>query len=336
LRRASEGLEARGLISLTGADAAALLAGEGRPAVTGLVGIQLEYEGSGLSPASLIGSLRGTGLITLENAQLSALDPKAFRAAIRATDQSAALDAAKIRDVVATVLDGGSLAVPRLDAPLTINAGQARIGPTIALGQGADLTIAATSDLSEISLDARLTLTGPVIEGTSVRPDVLVLLKGPLVAPRRTVDVSALSGFLMLRAVELQSRQIDSIEQERRDAERREAERRETERREAERRDAERAMNETDSVAPTTSSALPAPPEDTAPGIPSRVGKPRAVPTQPLPRPSANADRAPPLPPPLHIGPAPGAAPRPAAAAKSAQQPPAPRSALDILFGVQR
>jgi uncharacterized protein involved in outer membrane biogenesis len=334
LRRASEGLEARGLISLTGADAAALLAGEGRPAITGLVGIQLEYEGSGLSPASLIGSLRGTGLITLENAQLSALDPKAFRAAIRATDQSAALDAAKIRDVVATVLDGGSLAVPRLDAPVTINAGQARIGPTIALGQGADLTIAASSDLSEISLDARLTLTGPVIEGTSVRPDVLVLLKGPLVAPRRTVDVSALSGFLMLRAVELQSRQIDSIEQERRDAERREA--RETERREAERRDAERAMNETGSVPPTTSSALPAPPEDTAPGIPSRVGKPRAVPTQPLPRPSANADRAPPLPPPLHIGPAPGAAPRPAAAAKSAQQPPAPRSALDILFGVQR
>jgi hypothetical protein len=56
-------------------------------------------------------------------------------------------------------------------------------------------------------------------------------------------------------------------------------------------------------------------------------------------------DRAPVLPPPLNIGPAPGAAgkstqgPRPAgeAAAKGAQQvPPPPRSALDVLFGVQR
>jgi large subunit ribosomal protein L24 len=202
------------------------------------------------------------------------------------------------------------------------------------LGQGADLTIAASADLSELSLDARLTLTGPVIEPTSVRPDILVLLKGPLVTPARTVDVSALSGFLMLRAVERQSRQIDVIEQERREAERRDIERRETERREAERREGDRAASETGSVPPTVSTTLPATNDETNPA--ARTGKPRPAPAQSLPRPSANADRAPPLPPPLHIGPTPGAAAKPAPAAKSAQQPPAPRSALDFLFGVQR
>jgi large subunit ribosomal protein L24 len=51
--------------------------------------------------------------------------------------------------------------------------------------------------------------------GATTRPEILVLLKGPLSVPKRTVDASALSGFLMLRAVERQSRQIDTIEAER-------------------------------------------------------------------------------------------------------------------------
>ena len=41
----------------------------------------------------------------------------------------------------ATVLDGGALAVPRLDAPVAIDAGQARIGQTVVYGQGADLVV---------------------------------------------------------------------------------------------------------------------------------------------------------------------------------------------------
>ena len=132
------------------------LPGEGRPVITGRLGLQAELEGSGLSPASLIGSLSGAGTITLEDAQISGLDPKAFNAAIRAVDQGLAIDAPKIRDIVATVLDGGALAVPRLDAPVAINAGQARIGQTIVYGQGADLSFAAGADLADGSIDARL------------------------------------------------------------------------------------------------------------------------------------------------------------------------------------
>ncbi len=84
---------------------------------------------------------------------------------------------------------------------------------------------------------------------TQVRPEILVMLKGPMLAPKRTVDVAALSSLLVIRSVERQSRQIDAIEKpeaqferreaERRDVERKEAERREAERKEAERRDAE-------------------------------------------------------------------------------------------------
>ena len=196
----------------------------GRRRSTGRIALQAEVEGSGLSPASLVGSLNGTGMLTLEDAQISGLDPKAFNAAIRTVDQGLAVDAARIRDIVATVLDGGRLAVPRLDAAVTINAGQASIGHTTVLGQGADLALSGNADLADASIDARLTLAGPVIsEGTSsMRPEILVSLKGPYAAPKRIVDVSALSGWLMLRSVERQAKQINAIEAERR----REAEKR--------------------------------------------------------------------------------------------------------------
>jgi large subunit ribosomal protein L24 len=345
LRRGDGGLEAHGKFSLLNADASAILPGEGKPALTGRIGLRAEFEGSGLSAATLVGSLKGSGMVTLEDAQISGLDPKAFGAAIRSADQTGAVDAAKIRDIVATVLDGGVLGIPRLDAPIAITAGQARIGPALAYGQGADLVIAAGTDLAEGTLDARLTLTGPSISDgrQTTRPEILVLLKGPLNAAKRTVDVSTLSGFLMLRAVERQSRQIDTMEAERRETERREAERREAEQQEAERRQA--AARSAPPPAPVPALLpTPATAEDATATAPQRPARSRPATTPQVRTP----DRAPALPPPLNIGPAPGAAgkssqaPRPAheAAAKGAQQQaapaPPPRSALDILFGVQR
>jgi AsmA-like C-terminal region len=349
LRRGADGLAATGRVSLVGADAATLLPGEGKPPLNGRIGVQADFEGAGLSPASLIGSLGGSGAITLEDAQLSGLDPKAFNAAIRAADQAIAVDAARIRDIVATVLDGGRLAVPRLDAALTINAGQATIGRTTVLGQGADLTIAGSADLADASIDARLTMAGPVISdgANSVRPEILIALKGPYAAPKRSVDVSALSGWLMLRSVERQSKQISAIEAERREferheaerreaewreAEKREAEKQEAERREAEKREAERKASEAKASASSTPAALP------VPQIMEEPSPPRAIRPQRSRQPAA--EQAPTLPPPLNIGPPPGATkpaqPQRSGSAAAQTPPPPPRSALDVLFGVQR
>jgi large subunit ribosomal protein L24 len=296
-------------------------------------------------------------LITLEDAQISGLDPKAFNAAIRAVDQGQAIDAPRIRDIVTTVLDGGRLAVPRLDAAVTVRDGQARIGQMTVLGQGADLALSASADLADASVDARLTLSGPTVtEGSNtIRPEILVALKGPYATPKRTIDVSTLSGWLMLRSVERQAKQIDAMEAQRRETERREAERREAERREVERREADRQAAEQRDAEPkaitsTVPAALPVPPpiveETPAPPAaappPARVVRPHA----PVRAPAPAVEQAPTLPPPLNIGPAPGAAKsnRPARPPGSTAQnpqplpapPPAPRSALETLFGIQR
>jgi large subunit ribosomal protein L24 len=346
LRRSADGLGMRIKVALAGADAMALWPGEGRPAVSGRLGLSAELEGNGLSPASLVGSLTGAGTIALEDAQIAGLDPRAFSAAVGAADKGMAIDTPRIRDIVATMLEGGALVVPRLDAAFAVNAGQARTGPALIYAQGANLNLLANADLAESTLDARMTLFGPsVSEGTNTtRPEILVTLKGPLAAPKRTVDVAALSAWLMLRSVERQAKHIDAIEAERREFERREAERREAERREAERREAERKETERrEAEARAVTSAVPAALPGPAPAI---ITEERAEPPARIQRPRTTAPRAvepaaPTLPPPLSIGPAPGAntrsAPRPATAGQGAQiPPPPPRSSLDTLFGLQR
>jgi len=49
-------------------------------------------------------------------------------------------------------------------------------------------------------------------EAAGARPNIFVALKGPLTAPARSVDASALTGWLTLRAVENQTKRLRAIE----------------------------------------------------------------------------------------------------------------------------
>jgi large subunit ribosomal protein L24 len=68
-------------------------------------------------------------------------------------------------------------------------------------------------NLADGALDARLILSGSVDATPSgVRPDVVIYFKGPLDAPKRSIDVMALTSWLALRAVEQQSKKLDVLE----------------------------------------------------------------------------------------------------------------------------
>jgi large subunit ribosomal protein L24 len=167
-----------------------------------------------MSPIALVGSLGGSGSFTLENARLARLDPAAFDAVIRAVDQGLPIDVTKVRDRMDSALAGGGLSVALAEGTITINAGQARLSNTMVRAQGADLAVAGGVNLSEGVLDARLTFSG--VAGASApgdsRPEILVALKGPVNAPKRTIDVAALASWLALRAVDQQSKKLDLLE----------------------------------------------------------------------------------------------------------------------------
>ena len=217
-RSVADELTARGRLTLKAADAAAIIPAAARPPIAGRLAVQLDAEGTGRSPAALFGSLAGGGTVTLADAQLIGLDSKAFDVAIRAADQGQSIDAQRIRDLIGAAFDGGRLRVSNIDGAISIRAGQARLGQTIAPAEGADLSLAGHVDLSENVLDARITLSGMKVVAGGGRPEIFVALKGPVPAARRTIDVSALVAWLTLRAIDQQASRLQAIESSRQSA----------------------------------------------------------------------------------------------------------------------
>ena len=275
----ADAISANGSLRLTNADAAMLLAGEGKtaatpanankPAVTGRVGLQVDLEGVGRSPLALIGSLSGNGLVSLSRAQFASLNAKVFETATRAVDQGVALDMKKISEIATGALESGALAVPSAEGVITIAHGQIRLTNLVTRAEGADLTVTGSLDLLEQNLSARLALAAN--EASGDQPVVSISLSGPLANPKRTVDVSALTAWLTLRAVEQQSKQLEAMEAKRRAATREE---------------------------PRTPVAAPQ-------AVPPTVVTPPPVPPTPRHSSPAASTLAPPLPPAIEIQPLP-------------------------------
>ena len=210
-RSGESGLTTHARISLARADVATLLSTAARPPISGSLDLTAETEGTGLSPIALVGSLKGSGKILLSNAQIAGLDSRSFEAITRAVDQGLPIETGRISVLVGKSLDGGPLSLKRAESTVQISAGQLRLSDLSAESKDAALSIAGTLDLTDGSVDARLILSGSA-EAAGARPNIFVALKGPLTAPARSVDVSALTGWLTLRAVENQTKRLRAIE----------------------------------------------------------------------------------------------------------------------------
>ena len=210
-RNAQDGLDAHVKMSLAGADTGALFSGAARPPVTGLLNLSLEGEATGLSAVALVGSAKGSGKIELTDAQLAGLDPRTFDAVTRAVDQGLAIEQGRIADVVRKSIGSGRLSVRRAESALTVSAGQIRLSKPAVDSKDAALSVAGAFDLTDGLIDARLVLSGQS-EAAGARPDIFIALKGPMPDVSYNIDVSALTGWLTLRAVENQTKRLRAIE----------------------------------------------------------------------------------------------------------------------------
>ena len=214
LRRTADGLVSHGHIELADADAATLLQAD-KTAIAGRLGLKLDGDSIGASPAALIGAIHGGGSIGLSDGHLAGLDPAAFPAAMRAADQANAIVPAKILAAVNAALGSGHLVVPQGEAAMTITSGKINVANvTLHAQDGSALALAGALDLGTGAINARLTLSGepPPHALIRARPELAIMLNGPLAGPARSLDIAALSGWLALRAAELQTRRLESLE----------------------------------------------------------------------------------------------------------------------------
>jgi AsmA-like protein len=217
LRHDPQSFAGHGHVEIADASASAMA---GTSMIDGSLSATLQGQSQGLSPEGIVGAFHGGGTVTLSRAQLAGFSPAAFDVAMRLADQSGgAVDTAKIRAAVSAAMDGRKLPVAKADAEVTIAGGQLRVANAVLPAQdGARLALDGTLDLKAATLDAQFVLsTEPVASALILaRPELAVMLKGPLAAPERKLDVASLLGWLSLRAAEQQTRRLESLEANRR------------------------------------------------------------------------------------------------------------------------
>jgi uncharacterized protein involved in outer membrane biogenesis len=178
----------------------------------GRTSMQMTLASQGRSASALTGALSGSGTVTLESAGIAGLDPRAFDAAIRASDDGQATDDVKLRQIVEPVLSSGALSVASAQIPFNIRDGRLRVGATTLDAGGARAVISGGFDIPADQADIRAIITSTAAGPASGRPEIQLFAAGSPDALNRTVDVAALSSWLAVRVIDRETRRLDSIE----------------------------------------------------------------------------------------------------------------------------
>jgi large subunit ribosomal protein L24 len=299
------GLVLNARLDLSGVDGAALRY-RGLKMPAGKTSLQMTLASQGRSGAALAGALSGSGTVTLEQASLAGLDPRAFDVAIRASDLGQPTDEARLRQLVDPVLTAGALQIASAQIPFSIRDGRLRVGATTLEAAGARAIVSGGYDVPADQVDIRASLASTAPGAPSGLPEIQLFAVGSPDALNRTIDVAALSSWLAVRAIDRETRRLDSIER------------------------GEPLSPDPALVPPSTASLPPSTAPNAAaidqPALeapllsrdPRRVlPKPRLVAPRPpalAPAPPVVSQQVAPLPPPIDVKPAPGAAtlrPRP-------------------------
>jgi len=298
-RRDSDGIAVTGRLQLSGADGARL---RYRNLVmpAGRVAAELGFAATGRSASALTGSMSGSGSVTLENAHIDGVDPNIFQVVAEAGDANSQLaEPLKLKAFVDPLLIGGTFVAPSAELPIELKDGRLRVAPTRLNGSGVQLVVSGGYDLSSDQIDLRAVLSpsSAAMNVGGVHPEIQLLVGGTPDALSRTSDLSALSSWLTLRAVDRETKRLEAIEHN---------------------TQANRGTDPLLAPAPTPPPAL-RPPTTTAPPTATIPEKPAP---QALSAPASPQSALPPLPPPVEIKPVPAPQARP--------QPPKVRPPLTL------
>ena len=303
-RNGAGGLAVNAHLELTNVDVASLRYRD-LALPKGRASVQMTLTSQGRSVSALTGALAGNGTVTLDQAEISGLNPRAFEIAIRASDGGQIADDARLRQLVEPALSAGPIAVASAQMAFTIRDGRLRVGATPLEARNARAIISGGYDIPADQADIRASLT-PIMTGLSgAPPEIQLFAAGPPDKLSRTVDLTPLSSWLAVRTIDRETRRLDAIER-------------------GEPPPATAALPTLVSPEPEPAPALtdvPMPGRDPRRAPPKAKIEPRAAPT---PKPPLAAPAAPspplasqqiaPLPPPIDVRPAPGpppAKPRP-------------------------
>lgn len=187
---------------------------EGRAAALGSLNATADFEGNGNSMQELVLSLTGGGTLLLENGEFRKINPIAFRRAMRATDAGLELEEEKIKEVFMAHVDDGELPFSSVQGAFSLVSGEVRARSISVEAENGTALGGGSIDLSNFVLDSEWTLRMDAGENAVIgaEPQIDIIFEGPLEKPERAIDVSALTGFLTVRAFEVEVERIENLD----------------------------------------------------------------------------------------------------------------------------
>jgi large subunit ribosomal protein L24 len=105
------------------------------------------------------------------------------------------------------------LAVASAQIPFTVKDGRVRVSATALEGDGARANVSGGYDIAADQVDIRASLASTSEGSANDRPEIQIFAAGSPDTISSSVDVAALSSWLALKAIDRETRRLDSIEQ---------------------------------------------------------------------------------------------------------------------------
>jgi hypothetical protein len=118
----------------------------------------------------------------------------------------------RLRKIVEPALSGGALLVASAQIPFAIRDGRLRVAATTLNSDIAHAVVSGGYDIPADQADIRAVFSSGTAELATSRPEIVVFAAGSPDALNRSVDVTALSSWLAVRAIDRETRRLDSIE----------------------------------------------------------------------------------------------------------------------------
>jgi uncharacterized protein involved in outer membrane biogenesis len=212
LARTGQTVQFDGRLALTNADSAALFAALGvtQPKLRGRVSTTLDLTGRGTSPFALASQLQGQGSVAVEGLEIDQSDPKALQYVMLATERGPPPDQQRLAQLLSDGLARAPLKLARVESAVSVVDGVARTSAArLALGEQR-FGLSGALDIPALSFEATLEMQDVASAGLPAAPAAAVQWRGPLTAPERRFDLTALSTAINMRALERETRRLEA------------------------------------------------------------------------------------------------------------------------------
>ena len=175
----------------------------------------IRLDGTGQSYAALLAGLTGAGKVSVSNAVAPGIPQQLFEPLLAAADAEGFKPDSGTAPTLASLSTERSFDLPSVESSFSVTVGKARFAPASVAHGDETLTIGGSLDLPTLAVDGNLTLAIDPgldrVDGAS--PIIDYTLAGSLFAPKLRADVTPLSNYLSVRALEREQARVEALQE---------------------------------------------------------------------------------------------------------------------------